>query len=58
MIKKLPCRGYDSMAEVVGFEPTMLSHDSFQDCCHKPLGDTSTQYNQHILANCQHQNHH
>ncbi len=41
------------MAEVVGFEPTMLSHDSFQDCCHKPLGDTSTYNSGHISLLCQ-----
>ena len=29
------------MAEVVGFEPTDLSIDCFQDSCTRPLCDTS-----------------
>lgn len=30
-----------SMAESVGFEPTVLSHGSFQDYCLQPLGQLS-----------------
>ena len=33
--------GYEDLAEEVGFEPTVLSHNGFQDRRLKPLGHSS-----------------